>query len=270
MKKLLILTLALLSFNLTYSQQYSFRKPTVSSGVYKFSNVLGSVDAYVSQVGSVNASINQIDDSTVYPLAWQPFIKFTNSTSNSSDSSYVEFLLEFKNGSNLDTQSLIQATVVDCDGTSSYREFVKSSTPVTGWSGYFSTVSYKKEKNWFSLISSTTTYSTIDTTNQDAMAELKYTNTQQFKLRVGVVGIVSANQVRQFSFYFKHFDSMLIALPLRNIKLVQKNEDEVEPTSIYYDQYGHQFEGTYKQFAAQATLGVLYFDTKGKKYIVIK
>lgn len=273
MKKYILLSVVMLIFSISYSQcnvEYKFRKPTVSSGVYKFSNVLGSVDAYISQTGSNNASINAIDDSTVYPYAWQPFIRFTNSTSSASDSSYVEFLIEFKIGSTLDTQSCVEATIIDCDGTSNYKEMIKSSLPVTGRAKLTSSVTYFRDSNWFTVFSPAITYSAIDTTNQDVMAELKYSNITSFKLRIGVVGIVSANQVRQYSLYFKHFDSMLIALPLRNVKKQERYTEEELTTSIYYNQYGVSFEGTLKEFSAYAIPGELYYDSKGKKYIIIK
>jgi hypothetical protein len=272
MKKIITLSIMLLTCSLMYSQcnvEYKFRKPTVSSGVYKFSNVLGSVDAYISQTGSVNASINAIDDSTVYPYAWQPFIRFTNTTSNASDSSYVEFLIQFKVGSSLDTQSCLEATIIDCDGTSNYKEMIKSSLPVSGRAKLTSNVTYSRDSNWFTVFSPSVTYSAIDTTNQDVMAELKYSNITSFKLRIGVVGIVSANTVRQYSLYFKHFDSMLIALPLKINKEEKYTEEEL-PTSIYYNQFGVSFEGTVKQFSSYAIPGELYYDSRGKKFIVIK
>jgi hypothetical protein len=272
MKKLLTLAMLLLCSSM-YSQcnvEYRFRKPTLSSGVYKFSNVLGSTDAYISQVGSNNASINAIDDSTVYPYAWQPFIRFTNSTSSASDSSYVEFLVQFKQGSTLDTQSCVEVTIIDCDGTSNYREIIKSSLPVFGRATLTSSVTYSKDSNWFAVYSPNFTYSAIDTTNQDVMAELKYSNIVSFKLRVGVVGIVSANQVRQYSFYFKHFDSILISLPLKPIKKRDYVKEEERVTSIYSNQYGITFEGTMEEFVKWAVAGELYYDTRGKKFIIIK
>ena len=274
MKKYILFSIILLlCSSKTYSQcnvEYKFRKPTVSSGVYKFSNVLGSVDAYISQIGSNNASINAIDDSTIYPYAWQPFIKFTNSTFSVSDSSYVEFLIEFKVGSSIDTQSCVEATIIDCDGTSSYREMIKSSLPVSGRAKYSSVVTYSRDSNWFTVYSPTFTYSAIDTMNQDVMAELKYSNVASFKLRIGVVGIVSANQIRQYSFYFKHFDSMLISLPINLIKKRQYVKKLDAETSIYCNQYGIVFEGTLEQFSKYAIPGELYYDLRGKKFIVVK
>ena len=274
MKKYILFSIILLlCSSKTYSQcnvEYKFRKPTVSSGVYKFSNVLGSVDAYISQIGSKNASINAIDDSTIYPYAWQPFINFTNSTFSVSDSSYVEFLIEFKTGSSIDTQSCLEATIIDCDGTTGYREMIKSSLPVLGRATFTSSVTYSRDSNWFTVYSPTYTHSGIDTTNQDVMAELKYSNVTSFKLRIGVVGIVSANQIRQYSFYFKHFDSMLIALPLKPVKKRNYVERVDLPTSVYSNQYGVTFEGTLEQFSKWAIAGELYYDNKGKKFIVIK
>lgn len=264
------LMVVLLAAHSQCTSVYKFRNPTLTSGVYKFSSVAPSVDAYVSQVGSVNATISAIDDSTVYPYAWQPFIQFTNSVSNAADSSYVEFLIEFKKGSAIDTQYCVEATAIDLDGTSAYQEIVKSSLPVKGKASYASSVSYARDSMWFTLVSSNITYATIDTTNTDCMAALKYDSVQSFRLRVGVVGTVLGSTVREYSFYFKHFDSMLVSLPIKKFskKAYKKPVDEV--ISVYYNQYGQPFEGTLEQFSAYAVPGQLYYDTRGKKYIVIK
>ena len=273
MKKIFLLV-GLMAFMFQAHSQcssiYKFINPTLTSGVYKFSNVVPSVDAYISQVGSVNATISAIDDSTVYPYAWQPFIQFTNSVSNATDSSYVEFLIEFKNGSAIDTQYCVEATAIDLDGASAYKEIIKSSLPVKGKASYSSSVSYKRDSMWFTIISSTISYSVIDTTNYDCMAALKYDSVQSFRLRIGVVGTISGSAVRQYSLYFKHFDSMIVSLPIKKFtkKVYSKPEEEI--ISVYYSQYGQSFEGTIEQFSKYAVPGQLYYDTRGKKYIVIK
>src|SRR6185369_17678215 len=104
MKQILNLVIALLICNSLFSQKYktyTFKNPTaVNSTKWKFSQVLTGVDAYITVIGSKNATLERIDDSSSYPYAWQPFIKYTNTTTKSSDSSYVEFKIDFVKSSN--------------------------------------------------------------------------------------------------------------------------------------------------------------------------
>lgn len=210
---------------------YFFNDLTVlngSGGVnssYRFNNVLEGYDAYVTITKAQNAttSNSNMDQSAGYSVAWQPHITFPSRRTNASDSSYLEFRVEFRAnaipGSPLAAQECMAMTVVDLDGAnsnSSFRELLKVSNPATPLGIQNSTISVSDDVNWVTFKSGVTTFNNIDTANKAAMSQINFPpTTQVIYMRVGVVGPVSPNTVRQFSFYFKSFAGLEIPLPVQ-------------------------------------------------------
>ncbi len=246
-----IIIIFLISGNL-FSQSIptlKFRKPTTTDNItWKFASVATGVDAFITVIGSKNATLDAIDDSTSYAYAWQPFIKITRRTT-ATDSSYVHFKIEFKksNGS-IQSMSKVAMTVVDLDGSgssSSYREMVSSSLPVTPKGVLGSLISTFTNSTNVTLISGTTTYSTTDTNNAAGMAQLNYSNISSYTFKVGVVGAVSSNStVRQFSFYYKAFSTMVSVLPVKMIdfKAVSNNEVPVVSWTTTMEENSKSFD----------------------------
>lgn len=233
--KIIILTvLSLISDNLFAQAPYlRFRKPTTSDNItYKFSHVVSGTDAFVSIIGSRNASINKIDDSSSNAFAWQPFINYGR-TNNSSDTSYIDFRIVFKNSSNGNNVTLnnLAVSVVDLDGSGlgSYREMVAASKPSTPKGILGSTISSVTGILFNTFLSGIVSYSNIDTNNFVAMTQVDYSNVNTFTLRVGVVGRVSSSTTRQSSFYFKPFNSLNIVLP---VKLIDFTAQTSENTNV--------------------------------------
>lgn len=229
-KIIIVTALTLISDNLFAQAPYlRFRKPTTTDNVnYKFSHVVSGTDAIISIVGSRNASISKIDDSSSNAYAWQPFINYGR-TSNSSDTSYIDFKITFKNSSNGSnvTLSKLALTIVDLDGSgaNSYREMVAASKPSTPKGILGSTVSAITGNLFNTFLSGIISYSNIDTNNFIAMTQVDYTNVNTFNLRVGVVGRVSSATTRQSSFYFKPFNSLNLVLPVKLIDFTAKSEE---------------------------------------------
>lgn len=198
-----------------------FRKPTASNSnkTFRFTHVISGIDAWVDIIDQKNATLSAIDDSSSNAYAWQPFISYGRA-SNNSDTSYIDFKITFKNnstGANV-TQNNVAITVVDLDGSGigSYREMVAASLPSTPKGILGSSITALAGLLRNTLISTTATYSNIDTNNTAAMAQIIYKNVNTLTLRVGVVGkIGSGGTTRQSSFYFKGFNSMITVLPVK-------------------------------------------------------
>lgn len=223
-------------FGQSYSQ-LRFRKPTTSDNTtFRFTHVISGVDAYVTIVKTKNATLNAIDDSTIYKYAWNPFITF-GKASNASDTSYIDFKITFKknsDGSNY-TFPLFAMTAVDLDGNgnSSFREMfdvpVTNTTPKTILG---STISKLTSSLNYTFISSTVTYSNIDTANSIAMSQVDFKNTNTYTMRVGIVGRQTSNNLtRQFSFYFKPFTLLNVVLPVEMIDLNAAVRNDVNTIS---------------------------------------
>ncbi len=245
------------------SQDYEFRKPTLVGSSWKFTNVKSGIDAYITPIAYQNASINSIDDSTVYPEAWCPFIKIDTSC-GATDTSYVEFKVEFKVNTTLDTQANIIATLVNFGGSIVYKEFVQLSQISTGKHNIFTTATWDSGSYWYLYKSGSINYSTIDTGDQDAMIETIQKNKSEFFIRIGTIGNNPANLITKNCLYFKHFDSSFIPLPLgtRNIVI---NPNEI--LTFYEILTGKEFfTGKMSDFLYLAEPGIPYFANK-KKYI---
>lgn len=203
------------------------------NSTYTFSNVLTNVNAVVTITKLQNASINNsnVDVNSPYSVAWQPFVTFPNSRSNSTDTSYIEFKVEFKStgtGNPLVNQSCMAMTIVDCDGNgtgNTYREMVKISRPGTPMGVNNSTISVFEDARWLLFKSGPATFNNIDTNNLAAMGQMNFPNTTNtFYMRVGVVGPVGNGTTRQFSFYFKSF-ALPVALPVHLTNFTTQLQD---------------------------------------------
>lgn len=221
------------NINAQNSPYMKFRKPTTSDNItYRFAHVISGVDAYVTVIGNRNASVDAIDDSSAHKYAWQPFIRFGR-TNNSNDTSYVDFRITFKNHSNNtnNTQSKVSMTVVDLDGNGlgSYRELVATSLPSTPKGILGSTISSITSLLKNTFISSIVTFPNIDTTNYIAMTQIDFNNVNTFTVRTGVVGRIGSSTTRQFSFYFKGFNTMNFILP---VKLIDFKANSTESSNV--------------------------------------
>jgi hypothetical protein len=224
MKHLLYVVILTLSTGSLFSQSFptlKFRKPTTSDNItWKFSSVTSGVDAFITVVGSKNASLAKIDDSTKYAHAWNPEIKFT-STAGLFDSSYVEFRIQFRKAVDGTAAILpnMAMTIVDLDGGMNgifnYREMVKTTLPATPKGLIGTLLSTITNSLWLTNISGATSYSVTDTANSAAMSQLNYTNLSSYNLKVGTYGRVGANTVREYSFYYKNFAPLTFVLPVK-------------------------------------------------------
>lgn len=230
MKRIFNLVAMIAICNIAFSQtpaSYRFRKPVVvNSTTWKFLNVTSGVDALVSVTGSQNATVNMIDDSSIYAYAWQPNIKYTAKRNNSSDSSYVEFTINFVKTSNGTTspQSVLAMTIVDCDGNSNFREMAKVSLPATAKGISGSLITSYQDSKWLNFIGGTTDMSGVDTSVYKAMSQVNFTNIATYKIRVGVLGKINANETRQASYYFKGFTQLIVPLPVKLVKFTANNQ----------------------------------------------
>jgi hypothetical protein len=220
----------------------------VNSTTWKFTNVTSGVDAIVAVTGSKNASVNMIDDSSIYAYAWQPNIKYTSKMNNSSDSSYVEFTINFVKTSNAtaSVQSTLAMTIVDCDGNSNFREMVKVSLPASARGISGSLITSVQDSKWLSFIGGTTDISGVDTSVYKAMSQVNFSNVSTYKMRVGVLGKINANDTRQASFYFKGFNAMIVPLPvtLNNFEASVENNNGEISWSTSSEENLNQFEVT--------------------------
>lgn len=229
------ITLLLLGIFIRVSAQNSCQPPvyyfdsmSVVSGsggigsVYRFTGVLNGIDALVTITGAQNASINNanVDNSSPYPIAWQPFITFPSSRSGSGDSSYMEFEVKFVVGGNGAPvlQNCMATTIVDCDGNGSgngFREMVKVSVPGVPKGISNSSITVFQDSQWILFKSGVSQFTSIDTFNSAAMGQVNFPqNTSTFRMRVGVTGAHAANLQRQFSFYFRSFAALSVSLPV--------------------------------------------------------
>lgn len=194
--------------------------------IYKFSNVVTGVDAYITITGMQNvknmtdANMDVTGSNGAFAYAWQPTINFVNATTGSTSESYMEFKVEFKKGVTVDNQGCMAVTIIDCDGPGGfnprYRERVRVSRPATVKGVTGSLITVTNDDNWYTFTSPGMQFDNIDTipAHWPAMAQITYPTISSYTMRVGVVGAVSANSSREFSFYFKTFSGLTAALPV--------------------------------------------------------
>lgn len=262
MKKTFIILSLLFGFLDTYAQNscqppiYYFNNKSNVSGsgglnsVYRFNSVLSGIDAVVTVTRIQNASMNNnnMDNATGYSVAWQPFVTFPSSRSNASDSSYIEYKIQFvaTGTNNLVNQNCMGMGVVDLDGTGSqngYRELIKVSLPGTPMGVSNSTISVSTDSKWVIMRSGSSQFNNIDTVNAAAMGQINFPNgVNTFYMRVGVLGPVSSNTQRQYSFYFKSFAALNVPLPvyLSDFRSkVENNTNQLKWVSTYESNFSH-------------------------------
>jgi hypothetical protein len=254
MKKFTYVVILILSTGNLFSQTFpylKFRKPTTTDNItWKFASVTSGVDAYITVVKTQNATLSAIDDSTKYPYAWNPFIKYTGTPAHATDSSYVEFNVQFKKSSNgaAQTLSTMAMTVIDCDGglngLNIYREMVKTSLPATSKGLLGTLISTITGGGWLTNISGTIDYSNLDTSNFLAMSQINYSNVSSYNLKVGVIGKVGGGTVRQASFYFKNFAPLTLVLPVKliNFKASSSNNQNTVNWATTSEENSNRFE----------------------------
>jgi hypothetical protein len=268
MKKLIYVILLTISSGNLFSQSYptlKFRKPTTSDNTtWKFSSVTSGVDAYITVVRRRNATLDKIDDSTKYPEAWNPFIKYTNTPASASDSSFIEFKIEFKKvvGGAAHVLPKMAMTVVDCDGGTNginiYREMVKSSLPATPKGLLGTLISSLTNSAWLTNISGPIDYALMDTTNFLGMTQINYANVSSYTLKVGVIGRISGGTSRQASFYFKNFAPLTLVLPVKLMKF-----DAVAQNDINNVQWSTSSEENANRFEVYRSLDGVNFTLAG-------
>src|SRR5690606_4217345 len=201
-----------------------------NSGTYTFHHVVSGTNALVTVIGSRNASINEIDDSSSNAYAWNPFIRYGR-TNGLFDTSYIDFRIELRNAlTNAPAvQDKLALTVVDLDGSLSLREMVQTSLPSTPMGIVGSTITTLSGVLSNTFVSGILNFSSIDTNNVSAMTQVNYTNVNQITMRVGVIGRISSSTTRQSSFYFKPFNTMNFVLP---VKLMEFNATVEETLNL--------------------------------------
>jgi hypothetical protein len=194
----------------------------INSTSWLFKDVRNGVDAIITVTGAKNAVVDEIDNATTYYNSWQPFIKYLNTTTNNSDSSYVEFKVSFVKNGLPEVQKSIAMTVVDEDGegkTGGFRELLKVSQPAVSKGIMNSLITVANDANWMTLIGTSQLFQNIDTTAYTAMSQVNIKNVSSFTMRVGVLGKITAGTVRQASFAFNNFTAMNVVLPVKVLSL---------------------------------------------------
>jgi hypothetical protein len=238
MKNFLAIMVLLIASGTTYAQSgckpptFLFNNLTSSTGsggvnsTYTFTNVTTGVNAVITITKAQNATTSNryIDVAAPYASAWQPFITFPSSRSNNSDSSYLEFKIEFRKNTapfGLIDENCMAMTIIDCDGSGSssgYREMVKVALPGSAKGVANSTISVTQDPNWILYKAGPAVFQDIDTLNLAAMGQTNFpANLNTFRMRVGVVGKIDPGLQRQFSFYFKSFAALVVPLPVEVI-----------------------------------------------------
>lgn len=253
-KKIPLLLLLLIAGTAAYAQNYPslrFRKPTTSGGPgWRFKSVTTNIDAIITVVSSKNASLDEIDDSSKYAYAWNPYIKINSTPSHASDSSYIEFNVAFvKSGTNTaQTMSSLAMSIVDLDGGANglniYREMVKSTQPATSKGLLGTLISSIADLKWLTNVSGIISYSNLDTNNFLAMSQVNYSNVSNFNMKVGVIGKIAGGTVREFSFYPKNFAPLTLALPVElvDLKALNINNSNIVSWSTSMENNSRRFE----------------------------
>jgi len=253
-RKIQLLVLILTAATTAYSQTYpslKFRKPTTSGASgWRFKSVTTNIDAIITVVSTKNASLGEIDDSTKYANAWNPFINISSTPTRSTDSSYVEFNIAFvKAGTNTpQTMTTLAMGIVDLDGglngINIFHEMVKVSQPATSKGMIGTLINSIFDQNWITNVSGAINYSNMDTSNWLAMSQINYSNINNFTMKVGTIGKVTGGSTREFSFYPKNFAPLTLALPVElvNLNAVNSNNSNIVTWATTMENNANRFE----------------------------
>ena len=219
-----------------------FRQPQLVSGIngqkdaiYKFTDVIPGVDAFIKIENIVNGAVlRNIDDSTVglgYGDAWQP----TVGSSGAYGSSYIKWDLEFRTTSGaVYIFSQMDASAIDIDGDNvRVREFVdfngQSSYDIPSQIPSLLTVSnisdtdnlYGDDPNLMNLraLGPVINRTGIDTFSQDVRVDYHFTDKSQIKIYTGsqidnngTTGAIATD--RYHCIYFMKIEASFSVLPV--------------------------------------------------------
>ncbi|WP_299126087.1 Ig-like domain-containing protein, partial [uncultured Winogradskyella sp.] len=155
--------------------------------VFRFSDVSADIDALVTIVETVNASLPVLDDNATGPSALKPRTAFE--ITNIGDRAYVEFQIDFVNSSTGDPASLPEfyTNFNDIDGNSSYGE--------VNWTQFSSSytvndptdLTITEEGSWIVATAGMIEYTGVTNVNPQANITTKNTNSSSYKFRLGAV-----------------------------------------------------------------------------------
>jgi hypothetical protein len=218
--------------NPTTSLTWSGSTTTTGGTITRTTQVFSSPDVYMRATwtarSSTSVTLSDFDNGPgslgdVYRDAWQPFVSFP-SHSNTTDTSWAEFLLEFSGQSNFSSLLSLQClamTVVDCDGSgnttgnNAFKEMVQVELPVTTVGVVGSDITSGNIGNWLTLVSGFAVFPNIDTADKLAMEQLEFDSITMFSVRLGVIGRRNSSGVRQFSLHFRPYLNFHAPLPVQ-------------------------------------------------------
>jgi Secretion system C-terminal sorting domain len=220
----------------TIAPSFTFMGPAIYSGtggtlncVYKFSNVLNGVDAYITITdinnGATLSSLDIPQASTGYENAFQPYVNFKAGTSASPQTSYLEWRFEFKKAGTLTDTILpaVSVTAIDIDGNSSIVESVSAPRPDSYATFLPTQLNISQNATTLTATGPTSDFGGIDSSNRQVMFQMNFYNINDFVYRT--VGINKSSAVaRQFSIYFKTF-FVASPLPVELIKFTGDAQD---------------------------------------------
>lgn len=218
-------------FGMAYGELLQFTSNSILSGtagqlnaVYKFPNICSNVDAWVKIVEMVGGvSLANIDDYSVgYNEGWQPFL---NVPANSTSYITWEMKMKVHNTTTDTTLPGMAMTAIDIDGSPNIKEFVEALMPFSYSTKPGSSLTVANSNGWYNATSNNTTVSDIDTTEQQAMFQIKYQNINSFYYRTGIINSTNSSTTRQTSLYFKAFLSGNQALPIKLVYFHTKLKD---------------------------------------------
>jgi hypothetical protein len=236
--KTMLSALLLMPASITFSQptpDYTFQSPVLLSGtdravgaVYRFSNVKTGVDAIVTIVTAVNASVVTLDQTGQgWNAAFQPFVNVLSMTTG-----YIDFEIRFVTAGTMTLlpQSNVAITAMDVDGYNSspnqrLYEFEQFDMGFDTYAEYESTGSDITISTIGTAFRGTNVagveYGSINTSPNVRFTVFRNNPTGTMYVRTGANNQDVFNNVsRQRSFYFARF-----TYPNSNIMVVLKNTD---------------------------------------------
>lgn len=159
----------------------------IQGDVYRFTNVSSGVDAIVTIVETVNATIPVFDDNSAGAISFKPQTAF--SLSNPGERAYVEYKMDFVTSGSFTPSPLPEfyTNFNDIDGGNSYGE--QNYTPFT--TSYTvddpTDLTITQEGPWIVATAGTTEYTGVTNIYPQANITTRNTNTSTFTFRLGVI-----------------------------------------------------------------------------------
>lgn len=228
----------LISFTTVAQPDYVFKNSTLVSGTdkkvgakYLFKKVKTGVDAFVTITKIEKVTLNQLDGTSGFEEAFQPYIECPAKTKG-----YVEFKFDFVvTGTAIPALQLqVPVTAIDIDGyvfpDEKVYEFDEFDVPVTyliNWDLLGSALNVNIGGTTVKALNKTAVdYAGIDTVQKDVMFTMVYTAVTGFTIRAGVDNKSKNSIERLRSDYFKRFTyagAMLAASPVSSFRGNEKN-----------------------------------------------